>query len=999
MHMIIPYALRIAMAAAILMGSTLSLEGTGVQWAGPGSTTITSDLLLNTNWQAQTVPQAGGNPAIFATGGSATPTLESGETLSLDLLTFNSGASSYFFQINGALNFVGSSTAAPFTTGVQNLGASVQLFDIFDDGEVQFSNSTNAAFGASSNVNTVTYNVGDATTETPGTMTFNNNATAGGAQINLTEDSMLNFYNTSTADSSSITLQGNSSSQNNSTLNFFDSTDAGTAAIMSVGSNINFNSLSSAEDATILLQGASLFSNYYVPSVLDFSQFATAGNAVINVLDTSIVTFFDNTSAGDSTINLGTGASSTAPIGLLDFLDNSQAGSAIINAQGGYVSGGVTYQSSVVFDDHSQADAAIINLGDSSTGIGAKLSFYKYSNAGTALINAGQTSSIVFNYQTSANQAHFTLNDNASLNFRGYSTSSKSTINLASPNAALNFAQASADTFQGTLSGIGILNKIGPGWLNFSGDGSAFTGQTNVNVGVMAINTSLGGNVAVNNGGTLAGQGTLLGNLTVNSGGNVSPGLGTLKVDGDFVQEAGSVYQVQVDISGDPSLLNIGGSALLQPDAAVNIATVGNVSQLAPNQVLEATIMLASGGISGTYPIITSSNPLITGKLTYDEDGIYAVFVNTLSLLAKTHNQVQVSDQLQTISNPTAQESIFLNALALSPDPQAQHVLDQLSARLYSDVIAAAELSNQQLIQRLYDPLRPLITQNPCCVDECNDPCADKGWALWVDGGFDRSCTNRHKKSEGFTSCGYDYTIGAQAVIDCDWTMGTALSYEKNYLHYHLGGRGKNYGVFGALYALYRPADYYILSDFIVGYNRQQVSRHIEPGNLSYHAWGYPELLQGAYYIEAGKDYAWNRLVLQPFLGLEADYFRRNHFTEHHHSNSFLDLSVDEKSYGTGFSRLGVHLTTQRRWGVILAVDLAWRYRFVSLDNDLRVRFPEFGSSFTVRGSEMRRNSIDGTLNLSATLADGWDVFIDASGQWWQRAYFYSLLGGLKIDW
>ncbi len=999
MHRPTPHAFRIAFFMTVLLARMCSLEGAAVAWGGAGSTSSTADLLLNTNWQSQVQPQAGGNPAAFGAGGSSTPVLANNEVFSLDLLTFNPGAQTYILHVNGNLNFVGAPLSAPFMTGVQNLGAAQQIFKIYDGGEILFANSTNAAFGVASKVNSLTYDVGDTSSETFGVMSFENNATAGGANINIYEDSALNFNNNSTAKSAHIVLQADIATHNYPTLNFHGSADGGMAIIEATGSDINFSDLSSAGEATITLKGAELAPGIYVPGLLDFNEFSSAGNGMINVVDGSMVTFFDTTDAEEALIFLGSGASSTSPVGLLDFLDESQAGSSTIHAQGGYVVNGITYQSSVVFADYAGAAGSTINLGDSLTGMGAKLGFYNFAGADTATINAGQTSTVVFNYHASADEAVITLSDKAVLNFRGASTSDQVTIDLAGSNTVVNFAQTEADSFSGVLTGNGTFNKVGAGRLYFSGTGSGFSGTTNVNAGLFSLDSSLGGDMAVRDGGTLTGSGMLLGNLTLLSGGKVSPGLGTLTVNGDYVQEADSTYQVLVDIAGDPSLINVGGTATLNAGAGINITTLGTGSQLSPNQQVQVIVLQASGGVSGTFSVMTSSNPLIVGGVSYDKDGVYVVFANTLSKVAATPNHTEVSNQLQTIAQPTASQGIILNTIASLPAPQAQLALDQLSGGQYSHVIAAAELSNQQFLQRLYDPLRPLITADPCYADTCYDPCADKGWGIWMDGGFDSTDIKGRHKHEGLSARGFDFTVGAQAVLNRDWTVGTALSYEKNHFHYHLGGVGRNYGVLGALYALYRPADYYILSDLIAGYSRQKLARRIELGNSSCHVHGSPEIWQATYYVEGGKDFTCCCLLLQPFLGLEAGYFRRQRITEYNQCNSLLNLAIDEKACGLGYSRLGVHLTTQRYYGIVLAVDLAWRCRLTTLDNDLKARFQGFGSSFNVNGLDVRRNSIDGALNLSATLANGWDVFIEASGQWWQRASFGSLLGGLEIDW
>jgi autotransporter-associated beta strand protein len=91
----------------------------------------------------------------------------------------------------------------------------------------------------------------------------------------------------------------------------------------------------------------------------------------------------------------------------------------------------------------------------------------------------------------------------------------------------------------GGLSGGvgGSLTKIGTGTFDLT-EANTYTGNTNVNGGVLKVDGSITSNTFVNHGGTLAGTGTVNGNVTNNKGGEVSPGnaLGTLTVNGNYTQ-------------------------------------------------------------------------------------------------------------------------------------------------------------------------------------------------------------------------------------------------------------------------------------------------------------------------------------------------------------------------------------------------------------------------------------------------------------------------------
>ncbi|MEJ1169275.1 autotransporter outer membrane beta-barrel domain-containing protein [Variovorax sp. CCNWLW235] len=499
------------------------------------------------------------------------------------------------------------------------------------------------------------------------------------------------------------------------------------------------------------------------------------------------------------------------------------------------------------------------------------------------------------------------------------------------------FNRANRLDLGGDISGSGGIRQVGTGMTNLTGNSAAFAGTTTVEAGTLAVNGALGGAMSVLATGRLQGSGTVGGSATVN--GTVAPGnsIGTLSINGNFTQFAGSTYQVEVDPASTASdLLRVGGSASIASGAQLNVVRAGSGSFGIGTRY---TVLSADGGVIGTYNLTGDTESAFVRVIdTYDANHVYLLAQKTRSFTepATTPNQVAVGGALETLpgSNPLS------TAVAWLPnDFAARDALNQLSADIHASSKTAALEDSRFVREAAIDRLRSAAcapgsaasgaAQKPMragtgCTPE--DSQARAGWAQvfgsWGRIDSDGNAAKLKRDIGGFF-------VGADTGIAAGWRVGALGGYSRASADtsarnsssktesYHLGVYGgTQWGATGAT-ALRLGVSH--------SWNKTDTSRSVAFAGFSGSLAGKYDSSTTQAFGELGHRIDLGAATLEPFAGLAHVRLR---------SDAFVEQGGLAALYGYGgrtdatFSTIGVRASMQASESIRLRGTLGWRHAF-----------------------------------------------------------------------
>ncbi|WP_140984444.1 autotransporter domain-containing protein [Asticcacaulis tiandongensis] len=751
------------------------------------------------------------------------------------------------------------------------------------------------------------------------------------------------------------------------------------------GDNSGFSGTTSVTGGTLLLTNA-LGGNASVSNGATLRLGSQFGGNIVNNGTLSFEQSGDNTYAGKLS---GTGVITKATTGLLTYAGNgsgftgtthldagtllltgSLAGTVHINANGALRVGNGTTDGELlanavnngvlIFDqtgDYDYTGALSGNGGLVKRGNGTLLLSGNYSYTGTTQVEGGLvrlTSQLDTETDLKIDNGTFDLS-NRTQEVSGLSGNS-GTLALGST-GNLVVQQNENSTFGGSLSGGGTFTKAGEGNLNLTGN-STFTGEVNVNEGRLALNGTLPGQVNVNSGGALGGTGTA-GQVTVRSGGTLAPGnsIGTLRVNGSVLFEAGSVYSVEVDAAGQSDRIDATGQARLQGGMVEVLAEEGNY-----RPQTDYTILTAVAGVQGTFTDVSSNFAYLTPRLIYSADRVVlSLSRNDVELgdIARTPNQIATAGAVTSAFSGIS--DLYINMVGLSEDG-ARTAFDNLSGEVHPSSLSAAANHSESLRRALTDRL---------------DVSVEDGALMWIEAIGERGeleATSNTARVSGHNAGGVRLGIDTQRE---GVRFGVAAGFTDSSLNVH--NRSSYADVKTAHIAAYagaragavnlRGGISYSDLDF-------KTRRHVRIGDLS-------QQLTASYggkatqlFGEAGYDLNLGGTTVEPFIGLNALWLNNDGFSE---NGGDLALTAREQTRERTWSTLGVK--TQYSFGEVSPVTVnlkaGWQHALGKQSVASDLAFAN-GQNFAVQGAPLAKDSalidisLNWTLSPSANLGVGY---------------------------
>ena len=717
---------------------------------------------------------------------------------------------------------------------------------------------------------------------------------------------------------------------------------------------------------------------------------------------------------GNTLLSAITGANGTGALALVDFTAVREGASALSFAD-------VLFLDSLFNPIAINSATGLITVA-STTNINTARPYYPTSGVGTAV-------NPIFEGGTLRVDVSGTYRMNFTLNGQGGT--------LDSNGQSAIFSGVFSDAVPGIPGALTITDNLGggPGGVVILTGANTYTGGTIVNQGTLSVQGTLASGVTVNTGGTLRGTGWIGGQSSI--AGRLAPGNspGTLTFAAPLAMVIGSTLQIDIDGTGQGTgagnysrVLVVGAgntftaAGTLEPILRGIMGSATNTYTPAIGQSF--SIVTATGGVLGTFDGLTQ--PVAGLALGTRFDALYDPNAVRLAVTPTTYASlpnVALSGNAQGVGGALdaarpaayAPKNALFQSLAVLSEPQVADALQQLSGEVYADLVAASfnvhRLPRQTIFGHLDDLRLGRVRPSPAVLTGEGDgnPAgqvagglarmldATPNRRLWVQGIGGRVDTDGDGNALRFGERLYGVVGGCDLPVGERFQVGLAVAYGHDRVDANQVGTGEVSTWQAIGYGLWQQDGLFANLALGYGWDDYSANRPVafsSVGGYTTTTGGQSEFAD----LEGGLRRRWGDYLIEPTLGLRADFIRRNGLTE----PGLAGLTLDAQSYQAIQTRLGAKLSRDFAIGhdrhVTPELRIYWRHDFgdtASIDAAAAI----LGQPFTVRAPGVDRDAL--LLGLGLAVDAGKDValFLDYNLTYNSRQTGQNLLAGLLVRW
>jgi outer membrane autotransporter protein len=590
----------------------------------------------------------------------------------------------------------------------------------------------------------------------------------------------------------------------------------------------------------------------------------------------------------------------------------------------------------------------------------------------------------------------------------------------------LQFRGSSRAVIDDEIGGTGGISQQGPGTTIIT-SASTYTGATLVNGGSLMINGSIASSSTVN-GGLLAVNGAVAGSVIVNAGGMlggsgqvgattingaIAPGnlIGTLTINGAFVQNKGSSYDLEISSAGRSDLIRVNGHAQIN-GGDVQVAAVNGAYHTGET----FTILTAANGVDGRYDAVSGIIPgyFDTALLYHSNDIQLLIAGSDFRSVATTFNQASVANYLDTIAASASGDlaAVIADLRTLSP-AGLQAALNQIGGAQYQSLLTVGRLRSLFEHQVLADQMRAGIDGDaaPGSVSvrgQADDLGADdnacraavcRSWSHFYGLG---GAVAGDGNADGFNYSFYGFQMGADSRISDATRVGLVGGFNHSNVDFQNNGGGANAdGLLVGLYGTQSFGAAYLMAAATYAFNNFSVTRPIAFEGVFREADGTPHQNEFNTLIETGRNFQAGAWSVQPFLGLQYLYLNQSGIIET--GAGALDLAMNSQNTQALWLMPGIRADRPfygENWTVTPTFHAKWVDDFIGEDRLIAGNLSGAGGSFAVAGAAAGRSYLVTGVAVAAQTGTWFRFLLDYSYQTsGNRQSSHTGSGGVQILW